>query len=438
MPRSPERYAVITAGKYQLIDNEFKPLHNDRFSSLGDFRDGIAVFSTPSGAGIISEQGKEIIPAQYRQLVIDQHALRARTDIGYKDRWVLLDARGRRITEKHYDYIAAFNGKYYPAKNRGYWGALDANGEEIITCVHDSLLQNVGKNIVVKFKGEYGVIDLDENWIVTPRVNRIEILNDENYLEFSGQTTFLKSYPNNIIYFSGNPLTFTGSYIHEQLPTGGYWTLDMSGIIVDRSNEPVRTELVFSETEGLRAILKDGKYGFIDEAGRLRIANRYESVKPFSNGLAAIRIMGKWGFIDHSERLVVQPVYDDVGAFSNGLAIVKQDQFAGLIDVSGKIILPVRYDEIIPNTNKRYILRQGNAYGLADATGAIIIQPRYDAIVDPGNGYVIAERAGKFGLLTLKAVSTIPMMYDELSFDPHHDQFIAVKRSAWKQLSKTN
>ena len=438
LPRSAERYAVVTAGKYQLTDNEFKPLHKDRFSSLGDFKNGIAVFSTPSGAGVINDQGKEIIPPQYRELVIDRHALRARTDIGYKDRWILLDANGRRITEKHYEYIAPFNGKYYPAKNRGYWGALDANGEEIITCVHDSLLQNAGKNIVVKFKGEYGVMDLNENWIATPRVNRIEILNDENYLEFSGSTTFLKSYPNNIIYFSGNALSFTGSNIREELPTGAYWTIDMNGIIVDRSNEPVKTEVVFFETEGLRAILKDGKYGFIDEAGRLRIANRYEEVKPFSNGLAAIRIMGKWGFIDHSEKLVVQPVYDDVGAFSNGQAIVKKDGLAGLIDVSGKVILPVRYDEIIPNPNKRYILRQGDVYGLADTSGALIIQPRYDTIVDAGNGYVIAERAGKFGVLTLKGVSTIPMVYDELSFDPHHDHFIAVKRSAWQQLAKTN
>lgn len=435
-PLSPERYALEVSGKYQLTDNTLSPLHNDYFSALGNFQNGKAAFRKLSRAGIITSDGNEVIPASYHQIWIEGETFRACMDIGYKERWVLLDNKGERMTEKHYEYIAPFNGRYFPIKNRGYWGALDDKGREIITCVHDSLIQNSGKNVVVKFKGEYGVMDLDENWVATPRQNRLRMVNENNYLEFAEKTTFLKSFPNNIIYFSENPLQYHNGYIREELPSGGHWLINMNGIIVDRSNQPAQSEIVYPETEGLRAIVKDGKFGFIDEAGRLRIANRYENARPFSEGLAAIQIRGHWGFIDHNEKIVVQPVYEQVEDFYNGMAIVRQEEGMGLVDAGGTVKLPMRYDQIILNPNNRYVIQQGKAYGLADSTGTIIIQPRYDAITDPGNGFVIIQRSGLFGVATLDGVSTIPMIYDRLTFDPHHHQFLALKKSAWRQLPK--
>jgi hypothetical protein len=433
-PVSPQRYLVSVNGKLQLTDNNFKPLHEGVFSSLGQFQQGRAVFTQEQKSGVITTNGEILIPAKYHRLEMDDKFFRACLDGSPRHRWIMLDLQGKQITEKHYEYIGAFNGKYYPVKNRGFWGALDENGKEIITCVHDSLIQHSTNNIAVKFKGQYGVINLRENWLVTPGDNRIEVLNDQVYFEYDHGTTFLKAVGGGIIYFSDNVLTYADGFITEHLPTGAHWTIDMSGIIVDRSNQPLTTEKIFPESEGLRAILKDGKYGFIDNAGRLRIANRYEEVKPFSDGRAAIRIKGRWGFIDHQENLVVQPVYDEVENFSNGMAIVKRAGLYGVIDRGGKVVLPVRYDAIALNAFNRFILRQGQLYGMADETGRIIINPRYEKITDPGNGYIIVARDRKLGAVTLNGVSTIPMIYDELTFDSHHNHFLAQKRSAWQTL----
>ena len=432
---SADRYIVQVDGNVRLTDNRFQPLHKGLFSSLGPFMNGSAVFTQGGKSGVINTSGKILIPAAYHRLEMDRKFLRASLDATAKHRWVMLDYDNNQISEKHYEYIGPFNGKYYPVKNRGYWGALNEMGEEIITCVHDSLLQSSGNNIVVKFKGQYGVINLQENWIVTPGDNSIELLNDQAYLEYAGQTSFLKSLSGGIIYFSGNPLTYHNGYIREQLSTGAYWLIDMTGIIIDRSHQPLAAKSLSVESEGLRAIMKDGKYGFIDDAGRLRIANRYDEVKPFRDGRAAIRIRGKWGFIDHQEKLVVQPVYDQVENFQNGTAIVKRDGLSGLIDGNGKMLLPVRYDAITRNTFNRFILRQDQAYGIADESGRIIINPRYDEVTDPGNGYIIVARDGKFGALTLRGVSTIPMIYDGLTFDIHHDRFVAQKKAPWKTVT---
>jgi len=432
---SPDHYIIKNAEKFQLTDNNFKPLHEDHFSFIGSFHKGKAVFASGSRMGVIAGSGKILLEPLYPELAMDDNFLRACVEPAPKPHWILMDYDGEQRSEKHYEFIGAYNGMYYPVRARGYWGALDATGKEIISCVHDSLLHHSGNYIAVKFKGQYGVVNLRENWVVTPQDNRIEILNNDTYFEYAGNTTFLKSIRGGIIYFSDNELQYHDGYIREELSTGAHWLIDLNGIIINRSHQPDNAEKIFVESEGLRAIVKDGKYGFIDDAGRLRVANRYQKARPFNRGLAAIMIAGKWGFIDHDEKLVVQPVYDRVEDFLRSVAIVEQENLSGLIDASGRICLPVRYDAIEVNEQNRFVLRQGKDIGLADETGRIIVNPKYDDIIDPGNGYLIVVRDGKYGALTMRGVNTIPMVYDALTFDPHHRQFIGQKKSSWETLS---
>jgi hypothetical protein len=434
-PLSPDHYAVIAGGKLQLTNNSLAPLHTGFFCFISDFRNGIALYRSGGKTGVVTDEGKILIPAQYQDLIRDRNFFRACLDTGRKNRWVLLNSEGKEIIEKHYEAIAPFNGKFYPVRNRGYWGAIDQRGKEIITCVHDSLMQHKDNHVVVKFKGQYGIISLDEHWIVIPQPNRLTLLDDEVYFEHAGKTTFLKSLDGDIIYFSDNALEYDGETIRENILSGAYLTIAKNGVIIKRSYQPVLAEVVYPESEGYQAIFKDGKFGFIDSAGRLRIANRYEAVQPFSGGRAAIRIMSKWGFIDQREKLIVQPVYDRVENFRGELSVVTRNEQSGLIDMYGRIVLPVRYDEIIHNEHHRFVIRQGNVYGLADASGSLIVHPKYDSIEDTGNGYVIVGRDGKFGVLTLGGVSTIPMIYDDVTFDPHHNQFLAVKKSPWRKYT---
>ena len=103
---------------------------------------------------------------------------------------------------------------------------------------------------------------------------------------------------------------------------------------------------VLNYCAGLYMIKKDGKYGFINEKGNLRIANRYDSLLCFSDARIGYKLGNKWGFIDAQERLVIQPIYDQVFPYENGVAIVRQKDKYGLIDTSGKLILSLKYVSI--------------------------------------------------------------------------------------------
>jgi hypothetical protein len=431
-PLSSGMYAVSAGGKLQLTDKNFQPLHEDYLSCLTPFVHGRAVFKQRNKKGLMHANGKVALAPTFLDLIIDGKFLLAYNNFGSRNRWVVLDSAGNTITKKHYDEIAPFNGKYFAVRNGNFWGAVNGSGQEFVACVHDSLIQETSNHIVVKFKGKFGIINLDENWVITPQQNPLTLLDDERYFEHHGKTTFLKTLAGDLVYFSDNLLQFKGDHLLEYLASGAFWMIDLNGIIIDRSYQPDNTDRVYASSEGFRAIYKDGKYGFIDDRGRLRIANRYEDVKPFSNGLAAMRIRGKWGFIDESENIVIQPVYDDVGSFSNGVAIVKQNNVSGVVSTTGKVVLPLRYDEVVKNKHSRFLLKQHGLYGIADSNGTVLINPKFEEVTDTSNGYVIARRNGKYGLLTLQGISTIPMIYDALAYDSINDHFMAVKRAPWE------
>lgn len=60
----------------------------------------------------------------------------------------------------------------------------------------------------------------------------------------------------------------------------------------------------------------NGRYGFVDDSGALRIPAQYENAHAFSHGLAAAYQDGHWGYVDTLGRWVVKPRYDQALDFN--------------------------------------------------------------------------------------------------------------------------
>lgn len=421
----------INAGaKCQLSNEGFKPVSTEWFSKVGDFTNGKASFFREGRCGLINMRGEILIKPLYNSLSVDRDAVIAQ--LTSDKRFVLLDSTGTSLTSHSYEIIQPFNGKFYPVRNRGFWGGLSSSGKEVIACTHDSIGQVLDERIVVKFKGKYGVINLNEDWILTPQAGKIQLINSDRYIVDNGKTKFLKSYKGEIIYFSDNPLSYKNGYLVESLMSGSFLKIDMQGLIAERFDRPESIEELFEESEGLRAIKKDSRYGFVDNRGRLRIANRYENVKSFRDGLAPVMIRGKWGFINHADQIAVQPIYEHVEQFQNGFAIVKQKDLYGVIDGSGKLLLPIRYEAIEILSDKRIKVKQNGMWGLSENNGKILLHPKFETLTPLKNGYAIISQRNKYGVVTLEGMSTIPQVYDGISYDPIHDVFMAMKRTGWE------
>lgn len=432
VPLNNNLFSIRKDGGYRLVNGQFNPVSSEHYATIENFENNKAIVRKDGKCGLISSNGQVLIPANYFSLKLDKHYVMAGVQ---PNQWVLMDSLGNRKTSKTYHDIDRFNGIYFAVRNKNYYGAINAEGKETIACVYDSILQYMDGKLVVKFRGAYGVIDMKENWIVAPSSAPQQLISSDRYLQKQGTTTYLKSFDGNLIYFTENRIEVRDNILVEYVSTGGTWRIDLDGRIVSRLMPPVVPyEEVFEETEGLRGIKKEGRYGFVDDLGRLRIANRYEGVKPFQERMAAVKILGKWGFIDHDEKLVIQPVHEETSSFKNGIAIVMQKSLYGLIDKKGTVALPVRYQAISTLPTKRFIVESNGLKGLADYDGRLIVTPKYNSIVDLNNGYIIVERNGQHGLLTLQGLSTIPMMYDYILYDPFNARYMALKKAAWEKV----
>ena len=325
MPIGNNRVKSITAFGTSLLDVDFNRVGNVQVDRLQPFQNGLAVFTQKKRVGVMDEHGAILLPATFHHLTIHPGYIITSTLTQGKEFWTLYNPQGKRLTTKAYDRIEPFNGTVYPVQKNGYDGGIDTQGKEIIACVYDSLLDALENLVAIKFKGAYGIITINEEWKITPQPNPIKLLNSERYFEFADNLTFLKSINGSTIYFTSNPIEFKDNN-SETISSGGKWIINLDGQIIHREQPHAeRNEEIFPASEGYRGIKKNGKYGFIDDMGRLRIANRYEDILPFQEALAAVKIRGKWGYINKEDKIAIQPVFEEVSSFTNGYALVKQN-----------------------------------------------------------------------------------------------------------------
>jgi hypothetical protein len=430
------QFKIEIAGRNWLTNDAFIKIHETGYTAIRGFKNGWAIFSDGYKQGIIRKDGKIVLPAAFEKIVLgDTYFLTLEKHID-KWGWKLRDSTGAIQHQKAYDIMLDKKGAIFPVQKNGFWGALDSRGNEIIACVYDSILESNTSQVAVKFRGQYGIISLKEEWLAYPQPHPVKLLNQDRYFKKSNDMLFLCSFTGTVLYFTTNPVEVKENHFIESVSTGGTWTIDFDGRIVNRELPPAGSaEEIFPSTEGLRGIKKNGKYGFIDDRGRLRIANRYEDIQPFSEGLAAIKIRGKWGFINRDEKLVIQPVYDNVTSFSGGYSRVKQNQKFGLLTSNGELVLPVRYTTFKVQPNGRIVVVQNNLIGLSDAHGNLLLQPKYQSVEDLNNGFVIIQQNGKYGLVTLQGISTIPLIYDALIYDKHRNRYLALRKSEWVETT---
>ncbi|MFK7774406.1 MAG: WG repeat-containing protein [Saprospiraceae bacterium] len=83
--------------------------------------------------------------------------------------------------------------------------------------------------------------------------------------------------------------------------------------------------------EGLQAVAKDGKIGFLDNLGRIAIPFKFDEDYSlgipfiFQDGISIVYLNGKYGFIDKDGNTVAPFKYEAVSYFKNKIAIVFKD-----------------------------------------------------------------------------------------------------------------
>lgn len=109
---------------------------------------------------------------------------------------------------------------------------------------------------------------------------------------------------------------------------------------------PEDVEAVSEFKEGLVAVKKNHRIGFMDKAGKMAVHFQYNNASDFREGLAVVVVDGKQGFINQSGILQIPLKYDEATKFFDGLASVRIADKWGVINQNNELIIPMIYDFI--------------------------------------------------------------------------------------------
>ncbi|MGB3617294.1 MAG: WG repeat-containing protein, partial [Catalinimonas sp.] len=466
-PLGPGRYAYRTGDRYGLMSADGSRLTEAIYDSIYPFQADKAIVRQDSLYGVINAGGRVMLPVRHTYAHTDPGGyfrLRETNGTG-RSGYALYDSLGNQILPPLYEALGTFSQGLCAVKVRGRWGYVDPKGLMAVEPRFDSAgaFVTAGGHAYAPawVLGKMGLIDRRGDWYVRPQYEALRPVPDrpdrfvavsrhhQRLIDTDGlfrhQADTLEPRAGGYVWVrkgghwgvigpkdrmlikpAYDTIVSLGNYELFTVRTGDRWgLLDAGGGVLMAPDDRYRAMLTL--TEGLVGVHIDRGWGFVDDRGRLLIANRYEEVRPFSEARAAVVISGNWGYIDLSERLVVQPYYEAAGPFRRGLARVRRDGRWGFIDPAGQVVLPLTSDTIRPTGNGNFINREGDFWGLVSADARQIVPPKYDALTELPNGDVLVRRGDVYGVFDATGRPTVPPIFNWLYYNRYDDTYLTAE-----------
>lgn len=180
---------------------------------------------------------------------------------------------------------------------------------------------------------------------------------------------------------------------------------------------------------GLRPVEdKNGKYGYMNAAGKPVVPYIYDGAENFREGLGVVCKDKKWGAIDPSGKLVIPIIYYRLNGFERGICVASikkgDKEIFGIIDKRGDIVVPFLYDWMelngLPEDGlvkvSRRVTQNGKAdlkHGFIDLRGNTVVPLEFDDLDQFSEGLAWFKKTGKFGFVDKSGNIRIEAVYDE-------------------------
>lgn len=280
------------------------------------------------------------------------------------------------------------------------------------------------------------VVDTTNRAIVSEGMVRIQkTINGETlygFMNTKGELVVDAKY-NEVAPFS-NGLAAVYEYEKYDLELSPNWVVeaykDHIGFI-DRTGNlviPMIYEQVGRFSEGRATVCKNKRWGVIDNNGNVIVPFKYInsfSLGICSNGLMSFLSNGKYGYLDKSGKVRISAVYDSAGQFVDGFAVVSKNGFYGMIDTTGKTVIPFKYVRLgyFQEGMALYSDESGwnCKYGYINSEGEEVTPVMYNKAYDFSNGLAMVsvtdERFSdpviqdRYGFIDKNGNEVIPLKY---------------------------
>ena len=321
----------------------------------------------------------------------------------------------------------------YLIKEDSKWGYINRKGKLVIepiyeNCCYQRYEDSCCSRIIwpealgiVKLNEKYGAIDVSGNIKIKFNYDFLDQYHNSLVIARSGNQFGVLSANGDTIF----PFIFDNQFIscnnkvgHGQI-NGKYYLLNFNL----KTKKETKFDKISYFVEGMAAVKKCEKYGFIAESGKMIIDAVYQNVWSFNKELAAVKQNYQWGFIDKTGKYVIKPQFDETEGFdlfTGEYAIVVKNKKYGIINRSGKYVVEPKY-EYLYFEDKNVLLasiyeNEQLKTGLINLKEEWLYRPenkRFDYFA----GYIKFEKDGRFGLMKLRSRKvTIPPGFEEIAF----------------------
>jgi serine/threonine protein kinase len=175
-------------------------------------------------------------------------------------------------------------------------------------------------------------------------------------------------------------------------------------------------------SEGLAAVIHNGRLGFINGKGDFAIPAQFvfdpfyimrEGAYQFSEGLTQLAIADQWGYINTLGKFVIQPKFQGAETFAEGLARVEVNHHYGYINPTGEFAIAPQFESAAPHFSESLAdVEIDQRHGYINPSGEVVIPPQFDSADSFGEGFARITLDHKYGFINRQGDLVIPAKFD--------------------------
>ncbi len=405
--------AVKSEDKWGFSDLSGNILVKPEYEQVGSFgQSNLAPVMLGGKWGYVDRTGNKVVDSiYYNASSFDSAGLAI---VEGDERPYYINEDGKKAFDITYDMLGSFNENGYAVVTiKEKFGVIDKKGNEVIAPTYErDFSVDSNNHAVVSLNDKYGVIDIKGNVLVPIEYDHI-IPTVAMFDSAELNSTFAKAF------FIINVADILKKYdVFDNNDVAIAVKNGKAGLINSKGEEVIKPQyerVQLYRKDGV-VLVSDGKmYSFYDVKGnKLMNGEKYEKTNGFSNGLAAVCKNGKWGYVDKKGKFIIEPAYEYALSYAdNGMAVVQKDKKFGYVNENGENVIGFKYtqaDSYVGNIAK---VLDDNGWKLIKSNGDIVCK---NIKIEPylySDGYALVEGTdGKYIIYDLNGNIISKTKYD--------------------------
>lgn len=271
-----------------------------QYDVLGDF----FVIQRNGKFGAVTRTGESILYPEYTTIYTAGMYLNALEGKKIK----VFDFKGNEIDTNIRSKIKTDNPNYcITVDKKGIYKVVNEKEYVIIDSNYNYAEYLPGDKFIVSKDSKSGVVNIEGKSILEIRYDSVSRINDTDIIQAEIDDT-IELYDMNLNKIASMEKSTVKEVKGEKPYILLYSATDFK--YIDKTGKIVEPQNIF-EDHTLFSKNINGKWGFVDKNGNVKVQNEYEMVTEFNQyGFAGIKKDGKWGVIDQEGNVVQEPIYE--------------------------------------------------------------------------------------------------------------------------------